>query len=56
MSQRGRTQVIHLYKHLKIVITKVVGFPRGSVVKTAPANAGDKGSILGPGNTTGHNY
>ena len=29
-------------------------FPGGAVVKNPPANAGDTGSILGPGNPTCH--
>ena len=29
------------------------GFPGGSVVKNLPANAGDSGSILGPGRSPG---
>ena len=29
------------------------GFPGGSVVKNPPANAGDKGSILGSGKSPG---
>ena len=29
------------------------GFPRGSVVKSSPANAGDRGSILGLGRSPG---
>ena len=29
--------------------TRKVGFPGGAVVKNAPANAGDTGSIPGPG-------
>ena len=30
-----------------------LGFPRGSVVKTPPTNAGDLGSILGSGRSPG---
>ena len=30
-----------------------MGFPDGSVVKNPPANAGDTGSILGPGRSPG---
>jgi len=33
--------------------TNKVGFPGGSVVKNPPANAGDKGSILGLGRFPG---
>ena len=29
----------------------IEGFPGGLVVKTLPANTGDMGSILGPGNS-----
>ena len=30
-----------------------MGFPGGSVVKNLPANAGDAGSVLGPGRSPG---
>ena len=30
-----------------------MGFPGGSVVKNLPANAGDAGSVPGPGRSTG---
>ena len=40
----GPTEVC--FKHL---ITKVLDFPGGPVVKNLPCNAGDKGSIPGPG-------
>ena len=30
-----------------------LGFPGGSVVKNSPANAGDMGSIPGPGRSPG---
>ena len=36
--------------------TNKVGFPGGSVVKNPPANAGDKGSILGLGRSPGNGY
>ena len=31
----------------------IMGFPGGSVVKSLPANAGDQGSIPGPGRSPG---
>ena len=33
----------------KAMQEKELGFPGGSAVKNLPANAGDTGSILGPG-------
>ena len=38
-------------KYIEFAITKVniQGFPGGAVVKNPPANAGDTGSIPGPG-------
>ena len=34
---------------IKLVLDILLGFPGGSVVKNPPANAGDAGSIPGPG-------
>ena len=37
---------VHKFSHKNVLIE---GFPSGSVVKNLPANAGDTGSIPGPG-------
>ena len=37
-----------MYVYIPIYIY-ILGFPGGSVVKNPPANAGDMGSIPGPG-------
>ena len=37
-----------------IYLFEVTGFPGGSVVKNLPANAGDTGSIPGPGRSHMH--
>ena len=42
---------IHTYTNIYIYIKNevILGFPGGTVVKNPPANAGDTGSIPGPG-------
>ena len=41
--------MIHSNNEKSIKKNKIEGFPGGTVVKNPPANAGDTGSIPGPG-------
>ena len=38
-----------IYEFLKYIKKKIQGFPVGSVDKNVPVNAGDMGSVPGPG-------
>ena len=44
-------RVMSSYKRIGVTLLRISsrGFPGGSVVKNLPTNAGDTGSILGPG-------
>ena len=48
-SNRGRQISYDITHKWSLIFKKIQGFPGGPVVKNPPANAGDMGSIPGPG-------